>query len=391
MAIKTQPRLKPFISIKELIYSLIPVKKPIEKFQKKFANKFNNEFGIMFSHGRSGLYSLFKAWELENVEIICPAYTCVVVPHSIVLSNNIPVFIDCEEESWNMSYSEIEKSINEKTRVIIVTHLFGFPMNLRKIDSIVKKAEKKYGNKIYVVQDCAHSFGCMSDNNLVSEFGDASIFGLNISKLTTSIFGGMVTTNNKLLAEKLFDYRKNNYRKNNFKNIKRYTYMCVIFIAFNPVIYSIVNWIERKGYIDGFVKYYNESQISFPKDWDELPCSIEAKVGLIQLKKYDFIVEKRISNANKWMGLLKNEDIKFLKTIKGTTFSHCVGLVEDREKWKEKWRKKGIQLGEIIEYSIPEMSAYKKYKKKDFPIANYYRKRTVNFPIHPKINIPNNA
>ena len=51
--------------------------------------------------------------------------------------------------------------------------------------------------------------------------------------------------------------------------------------------------------------------------------------------------------------------------------------------------KKGVQLGEIIEYSVPEMSAYKKYKKKDYPIANYYMSRTVNFPVHPKIKIPN--
>ena len=389
MAIRTQPRLKPFISIKELICSLVPIKKPIEKFQNKFANKFNNEFGIMFSHGRSGLYSLFKVWELENAEIICPAYTCVVVPHSIVLSKNIPVFIDCKKGSWNMSYNEIEKSINKKTRAIIVTHLFGFPMNCREIDRIVKKAEKKFGNKIYIVQDCAHSFGCKLDSILVTEYGDASIFGLNISKLTTSIFGGMVITNNKLLADKLYNFRKNNFRKNIFKNTKRYVYLNVIFIAFNPIIYSIVNWIEQKGLIDGFVKYYNEGEISFPKDWDELPCSIEAKVGLIQLKKYDYIIKKRISNSKAWMNHLKKEHIKFLKSPKGTTHSHCVGLVDDREKWKEKWRKKGIQLGEIIEYSIPEMSAYKKYKKKDYPIAKYYMKRTVNFPVHPDVKILN--
>jgi len=113
----------------------------------------------MFSFGRTALYALLKAWGLEKDEVICPAYTCVVVQHAIVISGNTPVFVDCEEGSFNMSYDGITDAITDKTRAIVVTHLFGYPMDVHKIQSIVSDAEEKYGNKIYVIQDAAHSYG----------------------------------------------------------------------------------------------------------------------------------------------------------------------------------------------------------------------------------------
>ena len=88
------PRLKPYINYKELLSAILPSIGAIPKFEKEFANKFGREMGTMFSHGRTALYSLLKVWELTNIEVICPAYTCVVVPHAIHLSGNIPVFVD---------------------------------------------------------------------------------------------------------------------------------------------------------------------------------------------------------------------------------------------------------------------------------------------------------
>ena len=79
-------------------------------------------------------------------------------------------------------------------------------------------------------------------------------------------------------------------------------------------------------------------------------------------------------------GILKNEDIIFFDDIEGATYSHCVGLVKDRDTWVERYRKKGIQLGTLIEYSIPYMKAYQKYKRGEYPVSLEYSKRTVNFP-----------
>ena len=249
---KLLPRLKPFYTISDFLSAInIFVKNPIEKFEKEFAKKFNNKYGVMFAHGRSGIYSLLKIWGLKNDEVICPAYTCVVVPNAIVLSGNIPVFVDCAKDSWNMDLDLLKKSITPKTKAIIATHIFGYPMDVEKLQSIVKKAEDKYGHKIYVIQDVAHSFGAKWNDRLVTEYGDAAIFGLNISKIINSIFGGMVITNDKDTFIKLLEYRDNNMKKVGIKKeIKRFIYFIAVNIAFNSYVYGFVNWLERIGALD---------------------------------------------------------------------------------------------------------------------------------------------
>ena len=379
---KLLPRLKPYYTLSDWLYALnIFMKDPIGRFEREFAEKFNNRYGVMFQHGRTGIYALLKVWGLSNAEVICPAYTCVVVPNAIVLSGNTPVFVDCAKDSFNMDLSLLENSITEKTRCIIATHLFGYPMDVERLQDIVKSAEDKYGHKIYVIQDVAHSFGARWKDRLVTEYGDASIFGLNISKIINSIFGGMVITNSEETYKGLLRWREKNTKKRGFlKELRRFLYFFAVNVAFNPYVYGIVNWLERKGFLDRFVKYYEEDRIYLPDDWDEYPANIEARVGLSQLKKYDFIVQEKIKNAKKWMSILKGSGVKFMEDIEGATYSHCTGLVDNREKWVEEYRKKGIQLGTIIEYSIPYMKAYRKYKMGEYNISLDYSKKSINFP-----------
>ena len=181
---KLRPRLKPYFNSKESRAILNPFNKKgaIAKFESAFAKKFENEHATMFAHGRTALFALLNVWQLKNDEIICPAYTCVVVQNAIVLSGNTPVFVDSEENAWNMDLKLLENQINERTRAIVATHLFGYPMDVQELDKIVKRAELKYGNKIYVVQDVAHSYGAKWNGELVTKFGDASIFGMNLVK-----------------------------------------------------------------------------------------------------------------------------------------------------------------------------------------------------------------
>jgi len=376
------PRLRPDLGYKEILSALSFSQGNIPKFESEFAQKFNCAHGTMFPHGRTGIYALLKVWGLGNCEIICPAYTCVVVPHAIVLSGNIPSFVDCEEGSLNMSYSGIEDAINQRTRAIVVTHVFGYPMDVNRINDIVAHAEAKYGQKIYVIQDVAYSFGAKSRGQFVTEFGDASIFGLNISKILTSIYGGMVISNDNNLNDRLQEYRSQNLERARFRGVRRLLYLLAVYVAFNLFVYRIINFLERIGLIDRFVKYYDESLIQFPNDWNELPTEIEARVGLQQLKKYEFIVQERVKNAKNWIVKLQsNDEITFFEEVEGTTFSHCVGLVKDREAWLERYFKAGIQLGIVLEYSIPYMKSYLQFKTQEYPISKYYSEHIINFPV----------
>jgi dTDP-4-amino-4,6-dideoxygalactose transaminase len=377
------PRLRPFFNHRELIAALTPTSGNIERFERNFAKKFECSHGIMFPHGRSGLYSLFKVWNLEGIEVVLPAYTCVVVAHAVVLSGNIPIFVDCSQGSFNMDMGGLRKVITERTRVIIPTHLFGYPMDVNAVDAIVKDAEDKYGHKIYIIQDCAHSFGCRWNGELVTKYGDAALFGLNISKTISSIFGGMITTHNDQLAHQLKWFRDKHFRKKGFlKAFKRFLYLFSTYFTFNPYIYYWVNKLERIGLLDRFVRYYDESEIEFPTDWDEMPAEIEARVGLANLEKYDKIIRQRTGDALKYFSHLKDKiGMKLPPNDEGATFSHFVVLVTDRERWLRKYIKKGIQLGWLIEYNVPEMRAYGAHSPQEFPVAASYARSTINLPV----------
>lgn len=379
---KLIPRFKPFYDHREFFAALNPWSGGIEEYERQFAGKFGRDHGVMFPYGRSGQFALFKVWGLKDIEIICPAYTCVVVAHAIVLSGNIPVFVDCEEGSFNMSYDGIEKAITAKTRAIMVTHLFGYPMDVHRINDIVKKAEEKHGHKIYVVQDAAHSFGAKFNGELVTKFGDAAIFGLNISKIINCISGGMVITDDPMLDARLRDFKISNFKQRGaLKSIKRFVYMVAVMFAFNKYIYRIVNWLERKGSLDRLTKYYDEETIDFPKDWDDHPLEIEARVGLVQLQKYDRIVETKQKVSRQYINELScNDQVEMMPDLDGATYSHCVAIVPDRHELANEYFKKGIQLGELIEYSIPYMKAYAEFRSDDCPVSKYYSEHAINFP-----------
>ena len=384
---KLYPRLKAYFNYKESLALLNPFNKAgaVQRFEDAFAKKFESQHAIMFAHGRTGIYALMKAWKLESAEVICPAYTCVVVQHAIVLSGNIPVFVDSEKDSWNMNLELLESTITNRTRLIVATHLFGYPMDVEKLKKIVAKAEHKYGHKIFVLQDMAHSYAAKWDDKMVGTFGDASVYGMNISKIMSSIFGGMVCTNSDELSEQL-RMEAIKFQKGNkwIKSLKRIAYYFTVRVAFNSYIYGIINWMERKGLLDSFVQYYEDEKIYFPSDWNSKPTNTEAVVGMVQLKKYDEIIKKRRKRALEWKDqFTADESIRFMQDMKGATYSHCVALVEDREKWIEKYRKKQIQLGILIEYSVPEMPAFKQFRQGEYPIAKYFSEHSINFPNWP--------
>ena len=201
------PRLKPFVGSEEFLSLFKTQKNAIEKFEKAFAAEFSTRHALAFPYGRSALWAFFKAMGIQGAEVVQPAYTCSVVGHATVLSNNIPVFVDITLNDYNMDLDLFRKSITAKTRVVLPTHLFGYPMNVDSVNQIVREAESRFGQRIYIIQDCAHSFEAEWQGRSVINTGDGALFGLNISKQITSIFGGMFTTNDDEIAKKLLAFR----------------------------------------------------------------------------------------------------------------------------------------------------------------------------------------
>jgi len=373
------PRLKPTLGLTELLAALRrPHKNDVERFEQAFAELMGQKYALAFPYGRTGLILLLESLGLKDKEIICPAYTCVVVPHAITYSGNMPVFIDCEQGSFNMDLDRAEMAITEKTGAIIATSIFGYPVDLDRLDEI----RKRYPH-IRIIQDCAHSFAAEWKGRPVQKEGVAALFGLNISKILTAIFGGMITTDNEAVYSKLKILRNKRLKKpGRRKDLRRVLYLLAIYPAFWGPVYGLINRLERSGLLNYFVQYYDESKIEMPANYMEGMCRVEARVGKRNIEKYEKIVSRRRTAAQYYFdNCPENASFKLPPIVPGATYSHFVVQVPDRDQWLQKAISKGVQLGWLIEYNIPEMRAYRGYILQNFPVSARLSRETINLPV----------
>jgi perosamine synthetase len=380
------PRLKPFLDLSEIGALLKLNRNSVIQFEDAFAKAFESQRAIAFPYGRSALWAFFKAMDIENTEIIIPAYTCSVVAHAVVLSGNIPCFVDSTEYDFNMNLDQVAASINESTRAVVATHLFGYPLDVKKLQDIVADAEIRWGHRIYIIQDCAHSFGARWQGRLVTSEPDIVLFGLGISKTITSIMGGMMTTNDVELEDQLRTWRNKHFTHAGWvKTPQRMAYLLAMYFSFNKTFYGFVNWLEEDTkLLNRFTKAYHlDDKIHFPPGSDEFMLNVEARVGLAQLHKYEAIINRRIANAHFYDAHLpeKSEWIK-PPLVEGATYSHYVLRVPDRKAVMAAARKKGVQIGQLIEYSVPHTPPYRQYiRDTDCPNSLYFSNHTINLPV----------
>jgi dTDP-4-amino-4,6-dideoxygalactose transaminase len=377
------PRYKPYLGWEEFRAALAWGRPAVEEFEKKFARALQAKYALAFPYGRSGLYALLKSRGIEGAEVIIPAYTCVVVPHAVVASGNIPRFVDISLSDYNLDLDLLENAITDKTRVIIPTNLFGYPGNPRRLFEIINRT----GREILVFQDCAHSLGATCQGKPVGNEGDAAIFGLGINKMITSVLGGMVTTNDENIRQSLREYRDSNFSPGNFrKRLTRSIYLSLAFMTLNDSLYRLVDFLEEKTpFLDFFTSDYDENKITLPKDYLERMVDLEARVGIEQLKKYPEILRRKEEMAGYYDRHLQpiKDKVVLPPLMVGATYSHYVVRVPDRIKTIEALRRKGIQLGWLIEYSVPEMPVYRQYKTGSYPNSYLCSQTTVNLPLYP--------
>lgn len=377
------PRFRPSLGLQEFLVLFKKNTGAVETFEKRFAQAFGAKSAVAFPYGRSAQWAYFKALDISNGEIVMPAYTCSVVAHAVTLSGNKPRFVDVSRDTFNMDLKQLSQKINENTKGIIATHTFGYPQNIDKIMEIAGLAEKKYGTKIKVIQDCCHAFSAKWGDRFVGECGDVAIYAFNISKTMTSIFGGMLTFQDEKTAEQVRKWRDKNFKKPSIlKSLKRRIYLLLVFAAFSKRLYYLTWWLQHKSkFLDYATKaYHRDGIIHFPPDFDQAMTDVEAAVGLVQLSKYPSLLAARREKAINYSENLRGKDWKLPPIVDGATYSHYTVLIENRAEVIEEYASKGVELGELIQYSIPDLPEYVGLDD-NCPIARELASKATNFPV----------
>jgi len=158
------------------------------EFENKLAQYIGNKYAFATNSGTSALHLSLLALNVgSGDEVIIPSYVCTTLYSSVLFTGAVPVVADVNYGDGNINIESIKKAISNKTKAIIVPHIFGSPA---EIDSIVNLA-------VPVIEDCAHSIGAEYKGKKVGSFGALSIFSFYPTKMITTGGGGAVITNNE--------------------------------------------------------------------------------------------------------------------------------------------------------------------------------------------------
>ena len=319
----------------------------VRKFEKKFSNYIGGKYGIMVNSGSSAnllALSILSNPLLKNRikpgdEIITPAVTWATTVYPICNINAIPRIVDVNLCDYTIDPDSIEKAINKKTKAIMIVHLLGNPCNMKAIVKIAKK------HKLWLIEDACEAHGAKFSGKHVGTFGDLATFSFFASHHITTMEGGMITTNNKMLNEIGKSMRTFGWSRD----------------------LSSKKQLEKKyPNIDSRFLFVNTG-------FNFRPTELQGAFGIHQIGKLEKLVKLRITNAEYWNKnlkrfsnlLLTKKDVGRRKsylfypiTVKKNKFFKKKDLVNELEKHGIETR--SVMAGNITKQPVAKILKLKK-------------------------------
>jgi dTDP-4-amino-4,6-dideoxygalactose transaminase len=326
-----------------------------EMFEREFADFINVKHAIAVSNCTAALHLANLSLNIgENDEVICPSLSFVAGSNSIVYTGAKPVFADITDLSdFNISPVDIEKKISARTKAIQIVHYAGNPCNM---DHIMEIADK---HGAYVIEDCAHAPGSEYNGRKCGTIGDIGCFSFFSNKNMTTAEGGMITTNNDGLAEKIKLMRSHGM--------------------------TTMTLDRHKGRAFS----YDVVELGYNYRIDEMRSAI----GIVQLEKLeDDNIRRREIDQIYREGLADVCCIKVPFNIKGDHSSHHIFPVlldkeVSRQGFMEYLKKKGIQTS--IHYPPIHLFDYYRrnfgYHEGMLSITEEVAEREVTLPLYPSM------
>jgi perosamine synthetase len=344
------PVSKPFVSKKNIIAINRVLKNgwissngpELKKFENEFSKLVDRKYSTTVSNGTAALEIAIKALGIKkNDEVLIPNFTIISNALAVLRQGAKPVLLDCNLENWNINIDDIEKKITNKTKAIIITHIYSFPNDMDKILKICKK------HKILLIEDAAEVLGLSYKDRKCGSFGDISTFSFYANKQITTGEGGMISTDNKRLHAKC----------NSLKNL------CF-----------------------GKINRFNHEDIG----WNYRLTNIQAALGLSQLQDIKKTVKKKMEIGNHYyQGLSLNKNIQILPPTNtyAKNIYWVVGILIKNRKMKastlaKKLLAKGIGTRAFF-WPMHEQIIFKKMKlfnKTKFPNSSYLARYGLYLP-----------
>lgn len=315
----------------------------VREFEQKMSTTVERKYGIAVSNGTAALEVAAQALGIQaGDEVIMPTFTIISCAMAVTKLGAVPVLVDSDLSTWNMKVEEIEDKITDKTKAIMVVHLYGLPVEMDSILDLAKEYDLK------VIEDAAEMHGQTYNGKPCGSFGDISTFSFYPNKHVTTGEGGMIVTDDEELAERCRSLRNLCFRKD--------------------------------------VRYVHE-EISDNYRFTNL----QAAVGLAQLERLDEFIKRKRAMGKYYTEALRRVDALRLpieKTDYADNIYWVYGLVLDRhiqadnKVVQEILARRGIGTRTFF-WCMHEQPVYKKaglFHNESYPNAEYLARRGFYIP-----------
>lgn len=308
-------------------------------FERDFAKYCHAQYGMGLNSGTDALFLTLSALGIKpGDEVILPSFTFIASCLCISYVGAKPVFVDAEEATFNMDPKKLKTTITDKTKAIIVVHLYGQTADMDEIKAIARE------RGIPVIEDAAQAHGATYKGEMVGSLGTAACFSFYPTKgLGGFGDGGMVVTNDQNIFDKIMMLRD----------------------------------YGRRGRYDHILKGHN-SRLD----------TVQAVVLAAKLKRLDEWNKMRAQNAAYYAEFLKGVDAVILPACKSDrthVYQTFAVRLKERDRVLDALKEKGV--GVLIHYPIPVhlQEAYSElgYKKGDLPVAERLADEVLSLPMFP--------
>jgi perosamine synthetase len=174
----------------------------VRRFEQAMCQRVNRKWGVAVCNGTAALDAAIEALGIgAGDEVILPAFTIISCVGQIVRSGARPVLVDSDPLTWNMAVEQIEEKITPRTRAIMMVHIYGLPVDVEPVLDIAQR------HGLHVLEDAAQMHGQTYRGQPCGSFGEVSTFSFYPNKLVTTGEGGMIVTNDDVLAERCASLR----------------------------------------------------------------------------------------------------------------------------------------------------------------------------------------
>jgi perosamine synthetase len=330
-------------NVREVLESgMLAQGKWVKRFEGEFSKFSEVKYAAACSNGTAALDLAMRAIGIgPGDEVIVPDFTFIATANSVVFQNAKPVFAEVNEDNFNIDPEDVAKKITDKTKAVIAVHLFGQAADMKELQEVCAERHIK------IIEDACQAHGAKYHDKVVGGIGDVGCFSFYPTKNITCGEGGMVTTNNPEIDEKIRVLRD-----------------------------------------QGQSEKYVHTRIGF----NFRMTDIAAAIGSAQLGKISEFTKKRQDNAKELTeGLSKIEGVTTPKIDDGKEHvfhQYVIKVEKDRDQAMKILREK--EVGTAVHYPTPihKQPSYKElgYPDDICPTCTRLSEQVLSLPVHPSVS-----